>query len=320
MAVRPTEALTIIPQYNLNPYDEATNPYGFDDGGHIYNHLPSFRYVVQIENYLTELVSEVEETIAGIDDMAAATAADRVATGEDRAAAAASATLAAEAGLRLSGTSTTSRTPAIGSLQFTTQAGKAFDIGTFLTVQSRGTMGRWAFGRVSAYSGTSVTVSVEAIGPVVTAGTDWNLVVSGARGIEGPQGNPGPLPAKAVAAEILAGTDDAKYVTPKAFRDTAGIYVMTSAAVPMGQALNFSRTLTGPSTFDAPSGAFAGASGTLFISQDSTGGRTATWNTFWDFGPDGPPTLSTGANVMDCVFYVVAPGAAKAICSFKAGA
>ena len=106
---------------------------------------------------------------------------------------------------------------------------------------------------------------------------------------------------------------------PQIVKDMAAILPLTTSAVPMDQAINFSRTLTASSTFDAPTGAFEGASGTFFITQDSTGGRTASWNTFWDFGVDGPPTIRTDPNETDYVFYVVLPGATKALCSYKAG-
>lgn len=114
------------------------------------------------------------------------TSADAAAASE--VAAAASAVDAAASAAKLTGTSTTSNSIGTGSKSFTTQSGKFFDVGARVLITSDGApASRSMFGTVTAYSGTSLTVSVAAI---VGSGTytDWTIRVSGERGAEGPAG------------------------------------------------------------------------------------------------------------------------------------
>ena len=67
---------------------------------------------------------------------------------------------------------------------------------------------------------------------------------------------------------------------------------------------NFSMTLTGNTTIANPSNISAGQSGVLFISQDSTGSRTAAFGSYWDFSDGTAPTLSTGATQVDVVAWI----------------
>lgn len=123
---------------------------------------------------------------------------------------------------------------------------------------------------------------------------------------------------KAVVEDILVGTDVIKSVTPKAHRDI-GRFRPSGPAPDMSVALNFTRTLTAASVFDAPTNPFEGASGLIVITQDATGGRTLSWNTFWDFGQAGVPTIPTTAGAISYVAYYVLPNATKAICTFIRG-
>ena len=69
---------------------------------------------------------------------------------------------------------------------------------------------------------------------------------------------------------------------------------------------NFSVTLGGNRTLANPTNMVAGQSGSLFISQDATGSRTLAYGSYWDFANGGTaPTLSTGANAVDRIDYIV---------------
>ena len=68
---------------------------------------------------------------------------------------------------------------------------------------------------------------------------------------------------------------------------------------------NFTVTLGGNRTIDNPSNLTAGQSGSIFIVQDGTGSRTASWGSYWDFAAGAAPTLTTDANAVDRVDYVV---------------
>ena len=68
---------------------------------------------------------------------------------------------------------------------------------------------------------------------------------------------------------------------------------------------NFTVTLGGARTIANPTNLVAGQSGSLFVVQDGTGGRTASWGSYWDWAGGTAPTLSTGAGAVDRVDYIV---------------
>jgi hypothetical protein len=68
---------------------------------------------------------------------------------------------------------------------------------------------------------------------------------------------------------------------------------------------NFTVTLGGARTIANPTNITAGQSGSIFLVQDGTGGRTVAWGSFWDFPGGTAPTLSTAANAVDRIDYVV---------------
>ena len=68
---------------------------------------------------------------------------------------------------------------------------------------------------------------------------------------------------------------------------------------------NFTVTLGGSRTIANPTNITAGQSGSIFIVQDGTGSRTLSWGSFWDFPGGTAPTLTTTANAVDRVDYVV---------------
>lgn len=68
---------------------------------------------------------------------------------------------------------------------------------------------------------------------------------------------------------------------------------------------NFSLTLTGSIVLLNPTGVTTGQSGIIQIQQDGTGSRTCGFGSHWDFPSATAPTLSTGANALDCITYFV---------------
>ena len=67
---------------------------------------------------------------------------------------------------------------------------------------------------------------------------------------------------------------------------------------------NFTVTLGGNRTLANPTNVTAGQSGSIFIVQDGTGGRTLSWGANWDWSAGAAPTLTTTANAVDRVDYV----------------
>lgn len=88
----------------------------------------------------------------------------------------------------------------------------------------------------------------------------------------------------------------------------AEVTTLTDAAtiaINFSDSNNFTVTLTDNRTMGNPSNAVAGQSGSIFIIQDSTGNRTLSWDANWEFSNGGAPTLSTNANAIDRVDYIV---------------
>ena len=68
---------------------------------------------------------------------------------------------------------------------------------------------------------------------------------------------------------------------------------------------NFKLTLSGNITLVNPANLTAGTTGSIFIVQDGTGSRTASFGTSWDFIGGTAPTLTTAADSVDRIDYIV---------------
>jgi len=68
---------------------------------------------------------------------------------------------------------------------------------------------------------------------------------------------------------------------------------------------NYTLTLGGNRTIANPTNLTAGQSGSIFLVQDGTGSRTAAWGSYWEFAGGTAPTLTTDANAVDRVDYIV---------------
>ena len=63
--------------------------------------------------------------------------------------------------------------------------------------------------------------------------------------------------------------------------------------------------LTGNMTLENPTTMTPGTSGHIAVTQDSTGGRTITFGSYWKFGINGVPPLSTSPAATDIIVYWV---------------
>jgi len=79
----------------------------------------------------------------------------------------------------------------------------------------------------------------------------------------------------------------------------------TTITIDMANSNNFSVTLAHNAEFANPSNDTAGQSGSIFITQDGTGSRTASWGSDWDFAGGTAPTLTTTAAAVDRIDYVI---------------
>ena len=78
----------------------------------------------------------------------------------------------------------------------------------------------------------------------------------------------------------------------------------TSIAIDLSASNNFSATLDHNATFANPTNAVPGQSGSIFLTQGSTGG-TGAWAANWDWAAAAAPTLTATAGAVDRIDYVV---------------
>ena len=86
------------------------------------------------------------------------------------------------------------------------------------------------------------------------------------------------------------------------------ITALTSAATvtpDMADSNHFRCTMAHNITFANPSNLTAGQTGSIFLTQDGTGSRTASWGGYWDWAAGTAPTLPTPAAAVDRIDYVV---------------
>jgi hypothetical protein len=112
----------------------------------------------------------------------------------------------------------------------------------------------------------------------------------------------------ASASDIWTGTNNAKFVTAKALADAMADQALTDASTVAWNMANGFRakvTLGGNRTLGQPTGLIKGMTGSLQVQQDGTGSRTLAYAACWDFMSDGAPSLSTGANKRDKIYFEV---------------
>jgi hypothetical protein len=88
------------------------------------------------------------------------------------------------------GSSSTSMTIGTGNQTFTIQIGLPFGIGTRVRIAELDGL-TWMEGEVFDYTGTSMTVDVDLIGPIGGTFTPWSITIAGVRGAIGANGIPG---------------------------------------------------------------------------------------------------------------------------------
>lgn len=88
----------------------------------------------------------------------------------------------------------------------------------------------------------------------------------------------------------------------------AEVTALTDAAtiaVDFSDSNNFSVTLGGNRTLGNPTNQVAGQSGSIFVTQDGSGSKTLAYSSDWEFAGGTAPTLSTAANAVDRIDYIV---------------
>jgi len=88
--------------------------------------------------------------------------------------------------------------------------------------------------------------------------------------------------------------------------EVTSITSATNVTIDMAVSNNFTITLGHSSvTFENTTNNTAGQSGSIFLVQDGSGGRTATFASDWDFPGGTAPVLSTAVNSVDRLDYII---------------
>ena len=104
---------------------------------------------------------------------------------------------------------------------------------------------------------------------------------------------------------LLSETTNGQTVTGGVRSNIVTLTDAANIAYDMDDGNNATVTLGGNRTLDNPSNVTVGQSGSIFILQDGTGNRTLSYGSAFDFAGGTPPTLSTGANAVDRIDFVV---------------
>ena len=172
--------------------------------------------------------------------------------------------------------------------------------------------------RGASVGGTTIVNSGDGLGKISFQGSDGTEFVEGAAIRAEVDGTPGAndLPSRLVFSTTA---DGASSPTERMRIAQNGVITIQNGAVAVIGTLtdgatitpdfaadcNFTVTLGGSRTIANPTNITAGQSGSIFIVQDATGSRTLSWGSYWDFPGGTAPTLSTAANAVDRVDYIV---------------
>ena len=109
--------------------------------------------------------------------------------------------------------------------------------------------------------------------------------------------------AVAVGTNALLGKDIR--IEKAAVADIQQLTDGTNISVDFNAGQNFTVTLGGNRTLDNPTNCVAGQVGSIFVVQDGTGSRTLAYGTSWDFAGGEAPVLTTDADGIDRLDYIV---------------
>ncbi|KPK13919.1 MAG: hypothetical protein AMJ56_00235 [Anaerolineae bacterium SG8_19] len=112
----------------------------------------------------------------------------------------------------------------------------------------------------------------------------------------------------------IAGAAEFRANTSSHLLDTTGTWASAafvaltdapSISVDLSTGINFTVTLGGNRTLANPTNTKVGQSGVIIVNQDSTGGRTLSFNSYYKFANGTAPTISTSANSVNVLSYYV---------------
>jgi len=107
----------------------------------------------------------------------------------------------------------------------------------------------------------------------------------------------------AFGVNTLLGKD--LHIGGAAVADLVSLTDGANISVDFNSGQNFHLTLGGNRTLDNPTNCVPGQTGSIFIVQDGTGSRTLAYGTSWEFIGGTAPTLTTDADAVDRLDYIV---------------
>jgi hypothetical protein len=109
--------------------------------------------------------------------------------------------------------------------------------------------------------------------------------------------------AVAIGVDTLLGKQ--LHIGTAAVADIVSLTDGATIAVDFNTGQNFAVQLGGNRTLGNPTNCVPGQTGSAFIIQDGTGGRTLSYEANWEFAAGTAPTLSTAAAAVDRIDYIV---------------
>jgi hypothetical protein len=228
---------------------------------------------------------------------------------------------AAASALNAPGTLATSSsvvTLAVGERVFNVGNDRLFSKAQLVVAADDNNAANFAVGRVKSYIPPYLTVDVSEVeGPDVGDDlNDWVIALTASGGVPltrkvtggglATQSGDGSLSSdvvvtvtKAATADVRAGTNDTKAVTPKGLFDAvAPVALVDGATVAWNAATAPSAylLLTANRLIGSPTNLKDGQDISILMQQDTTGGWKPTWHAIFDWGEAGEPTPNPGAN------------------------
>ena len=118
-------------------------------------------------------------------------------------------------------------------------------------------------------------------------------------------GTGGTVTLKHNASTVFATASGGVSLTGGAAANITALSDGATITIDMATACHHSVTLGGNRTFAAPSNQVVGQAGSIFITQDGSGSRTAAFNAAFKFVGGTAPTLTTGAGLTDRIDYII---------------
>ena len=155
-------------------------------------------------------------------------------------------------------------------------------------------------GRISYYD--SADTQYWTIGSNIRVGQGWEINEGAGQGVNrfnvAPGGNVG------IGTDTTAPAKQFE-ITKSAVARISALSDAATIAVDFNTAQNWSVTLAGNRTLGNPTNITAGQTGSIFVTQDGTGGRTLSFASYWDFIAGTAPTMTTTAAAVDRIDYIV---------------